>query len=60
MSSVWLHSDGLQQLHCSLLSGIGHRGHLEGGCGFVSEARLAGIAHDGGEFLEQRAKAVYG
>jgi hypothetical protein len=35
------------------LGGIGYRGHLEGGCGFVSETWFAGIAHDGGEFLEQ-------
>jgi len=58
--SVWLHGDRLQQLHCSLLSGIGHRGHLEGGTAAVRDAWLAGIAHDGGEFLEQGAKAVDG
>ena len=60
VSSVWLHSDRVQQLHSALLGGIRHRGHLERGSAALSEARLAGIAHDGGEFVEQRAEAVHG
>ena len=60
VSSEWLHSDRLQQLHCSLLGGTRHRGHLERGAAALTDSRLAGIAHDGGEFVEQRAKAVYG
>jgi hypothetical protein len=51
---------GLQQLHCSLLGGMGLRGHLERGTTALSDSWLAGIAHDGGEFVEQSAKAVYG
>jgi len=60
VSSVWLHGDRLEQLQCSLLSGIRDRGHLERGAAALPDARLAGIAHDGGEFVEERAKAVDG
>jgi hypothetical protein len=57
---VWLHGDRLQQLHCSLLGGIGHRGHLERGTAAVSDSWLTSITHDGGEFVEERPKAVGG
>jgi hypothetical protein len=60
VSSEWLHGDFLQQIERQLLSGIGQRGHLEGGSACVADACLAGVAHDGGEILEQRAKAVHG
>ena len=57
MSSESLHGDRLQQLHCSLLGGIRHRGHLERGTAALTDSCLAGIAHDGAERLEQRANA---
>ncbi len=60
VSSAWLHADRLEQLDCSLLSGIGDRGHLERGMAAVSDSWLAGVAHDSGEFVEERAKALGG
>ena len=58
MSSVWLHSDRLQQLERSMLCRIRRRSHLEGRTAVFADARLAGVAYDGGEFGKQRAKAV--
>jgi hypothetical protein len=58
VSSEWLHADVLQQIEGALLRGIGHGGHLEGrlaGSGWPT-----GIAHDGGEFLQERTEAVRG
>src|SRR5665213_2525049 len=60
VSNVWLHGDRLQQLQCPMLCRIRHRRHLEGGATVLADACFAGIAHDGGEFIEQRAKAVHG
>ena len=60
VSNVWLHGDRLQQLQRPMLCRIRHRRHLEGGATVLADACFAGIAHDGGEFIEQRAKAVHG
>ena len=59
MWSEWLHGDFLEQIEGKLLSGIGQRGHLEGGRALVAGPRLAGIAYDGGEILEQRTEAMH-
>ena len=42
----------------ALLRGVGHGGHLEGGRCRCALEGLAGVAHDGGELMQQRAKAV--
>ena len=52
-----LHGDGMEQLQSALLSWIGHGGHLEGQLGGAFQ-RLAGIAHDGGQLLQQGAEAM--
>ncbi len=41
-----------------MLRGIRRRGHLGGRASVLAEARLTGVAHDGGEFGKERAKAV--
>jgi hypothetical protein len=51
MLSEWLHGDFLQQVERQLLSWVRQSGHLEGETALVADARLAGIAHDGGEVL---------
>ncbi len=58
VSSVWLHGDRLQSLERSMLCRIRRRGHLEGRAAVFADARLAGVAYDGGEFGKQRSKAV--
>ncbi len=60
MSREWLHGDFLQQIERELLSWVWQSGHLEGGTALVADARLAGIAHDGREILQQRTEAVDG
>ena len=51
VSSTWLHDDRLEQLERSLLGGIGDRDHLKDRPAGTSDARLAGIAHDGAGFF---------
>ena len=43
-----------------MLCGIRRRSQLEGRAAVLADARLAGVAHEGGEVDEQRAEAMNG
>ena len=60
LSGEWLHGDGLKELERAALRGIGGGEHLESERGRFAISRAAGIAHDGGELLQQRLETVHG